>query len=161
MVAAVSRLLAARSRADGLLDTPAARIQPLPVAGPRVGSVIGSYKILRELGSGGMGIVYQVVRADEVFHRVSALKVVRPEFAGGSLLARFRKERQILAQLDHPNIARIVDGGSTQAGLTYLVMEIVDGLPINVFCSQNLLTLNQRLAIFRQVNRCAAAPVPA
>jgi serine/threonine protein kinase len=155
MVDAVSRLLSARNRADGLLDTPAARIQPLPAAGPRVGSVIGSYKILRELGSGGMGIVYQVVRADEVFHRVSALKVVRPEFAGASLLARFRKERQILAQLDHPNIARIVDGGSTQAGLPYFVMDFVDGQPINVFCSQNLLTVIQRLAIFRQV--CAAA----
>jgi serine/threonine protein kinase len=155
LVDAVAKLLAARNRAGGLLDTPTSWAQGTKAAAPSVGSVIGSYKILRELGSGGMGIVYQVVRADEVFHRVSALKVVRPEFAGAALLARFRKERQILAQLDHPNIARIVDGGSTPAGLPYFVMDYVDGQPVNVFCSQNLLSVGQRLAIFRQV--CAAA----
>ena len=152
---AVAKLLAARNRAGGLLDTPTSRVVEPAATAPGVGSVIGSYKILRELGSGGMGIVYQVVRADEVFHRISALKVVRPEFAGGTLQARFRNERQILAQLDHPNIARIVDGGSTPAGLPYFVMDYVDGQPIDVFCSKNLLSVSQRLTIFRQV--CAAA----
>ena len=155
LMAAVAKLLNARRKAGGLLDTPTSRAVEPRAAAPKVGSVIGSYKILRELGSGGMGIVYQVVRADEVFHRVSALKVLRPEYAGGTLLARFRTEREILARLDHPNIARIVDGGSTSAGLPYFVMDYVDGEPVNIFCSRNQLSIAQRLKIFRQV--CAAA----
>jgi len=77
-----------------------------------------------------MGIVYQVVRADEVFQRVCAIKIIRAELSTQWLVDRFRQERQILARLDHGNIARIVDGGSTPEGLPYLVMDYVDGPPI-------------------------------
>jgi hypothetical protein len=155
LAVAVSRLLVAQARSGGLLDTPSWAGREDYAATLEIGSRVGPYKILRELEGGGMGIVYQVVRADEVFHRVSALKIVRPGFAGESLLDRFRKERQILALLDHHNIARIVDGGSTPAGLPYFVMDFVEGVPIDAFCRQNELTVRQRLRIFTQV--CAAA----
>jgi hypothetical protein len=101
-----------------------------------------------------MGSVYQVVRADEVYHRVCALKVMQPGLAGTALRERFRNERQILARLDHPNIARIVDGGTTNSGLPYFVMDYVDGAPISEFCRNHKLSPGQRLTIFRQV--CAA-----
>jgi eukaryotic-like serine/threonine-protein kinase len=151
MAAAVGNLLAARGRAGGLLDTPYWRPRT-PAAKPiEIGTRIGAYKIVRELKGGGMGIVYQVVRADEVFHRVSALKMVRPEYNSAALWERFRKEREILAKLDHPNIARIVDGGATPEGLPYLVMDFVDGVPIDAFCAQNGLSRSQRLTVFTQV----------
>ncbi len=150
----VGRLLAAQERSAGVLDTPVwQRHEPAANAG-EPGSLIGPYKILQELGGGGMGIVYQAVRADEVFQRVCAIKVIRPEISTETLLQRFRQERQILARLDHVNIARIVDGGSTPAGLPYLVMDFVDGPSINKFCTEHALSVRPRLALFQQV--CSA-----
>ncbi len=151
---AVGKLLAVQERSAGVLDTPVWQRRETADSPVEPGSFIGPYKILQELGGGGMGIVYQTVRADEVFQRTCAVKVIRPELSADWLLERFRQERQILARLDHTNIARIVDGGSTPDGLPYFVMDYVDGPSINKFCSQHALSIRQRLALFQQV--CAA-----
>jgi serine/threonine protein kinase len=150
----VSRLLAAKEKSDGVLDTPVWQRRETNSKAGEPGSFIGPYRILQELGGGGMGIVYQVVRADEVFQRICAVKVIRPELSTDWLLERFRQERQILARLDHVNIARIVDGGSTPEGLPYFVMDYVDGPSINRFCAEHALGSRARLALFQQV--CAA-----
>src|SRR5215831_14537091 len=94
----------------------------------RVGRRIGAYEIVAEIGSGGMGDVYRAVRADGHFVKEVALKIVRTGFDTTFVVERFRHERQILAGLDHPNIARLLDGGTTDDGLPYLVMELVDGI---------------------------------
>lgn len=97
---------------------------------------IGAYRIERELGRGGMGTVYLAVRDDDEFHKKVAIKIVRSGFDSDELLHRFRSERQILANLDHPNIARLLDGGTTADGAPYVVMEYVDGIPINDYCEK-------------------------
>jgi serine/threonine protein kinase len=147
----VGRLLAAQERSAGVLDTPVWQRRETAANPGEPGSFIGPYKVLQELGGGGMGIVYQAVRADEVFQRICAIKVIRPEISTDTLLQRFRQERQILARLDHLNIARIVDGGSTASGLPYFVMDFVDGPPITKFCAEHDLTTRPRLSLFRQV----------
>ena len=156
LLANVNRLLAAKDRAVGMLDTPVWQRKESSVSPAEPGSFIGPYKILRELGggAGGMGIVYQAVRADEVFQRICAIKVIRADLAAEWLLDRFRQERQILARLDHNNIARIVDGGSTPEGLPYFVMDYVDGPSIIQFCADYGLGIRARLALFQQV--CSA-----
>jgi serine/threonine protein kinase len=151
----VGRLLAAQERSAGLLDTPVWQRHEAAANPGEPGSFIGPYKILQELGGGGMGIVYQAIRADEVFQRVCAIKVIRPEISTESLLQRFREERQILARLDHVNIARIVDGGTTPDGLPYFVMDFVDGLSLSKFCAEHALSVPPKLALFQQV--CTAA----
>jgi len=121
----VDGLLAARDRTGGWVDgsvAPASRLE---------GGSIGPYEILRTLGEGGMGTVYLAARADGAFRKLVALKIVRPEAASAEVLRRFQQEREILASLDHPNIARNLDGGETSEGLSYLVMEYVDGKPID------------------------------
>jgi serine/threonine-protein kinase len=150
---AVERLLKANDRA-GILDTPLRQRVDTPSAPIPAGAFIGNYKILQELSSGGMGIVYQAVRADEVFQRICAIKVIRPELSSSWLVEKFRQERKILGRLDHVNIARILDGGSTPEGLPYFVMDYVDGPPIHKFCAHHALTVRQRLALFQQA--CAA-----
>jgi serine/threonine protein kinase/tetratricopeptide (TPR) repeat protein len=107
---------------------------------------IGHYRLRDEIGRGGMGTVYLADRDDDFNHRV-AIKVVRG-FMGPDALRRFRSERQILATLQHPGIARLLDGGTTADGGPYLVMEFVDGLPIDRYCDQRALGLSQRLALF-------------
>jgi hypothetical protein len=98
---------------------------------------IGNYKILRELGRGGMGVVYLALRNDDVFHKVVALKVIGSgATAQAGFIHRFKQERQILAGLDHPNIARLLDGGSTEDGRPFYVMEYVAGSPIDEYCSR-------------------------
>jgi len=150
----VGRLLAAQERSAGVLDTPVWQRQASAANPGEPGSFIGPYKILQELGGGGMGIVYQAVRADEVFQRICAIKVIRPEISTNTLVERFRQERQILGRLDHVNIARIVDGGSTSSGLPYFVMDFVDGPAITKFCAEHDLSTRPRLLLFQQV--CAA-----
>ena len=128
----------------------AARASLALAAGRRV----GPYRIVRELGHGGMGVVYLAERADAAFEKRTAIKVVRGGFPSELILRRFRDERRILATLEHPNIATLLDGGTTDEGLPYVVMEYVDGLPIDVYCETSRLSLGQRLQLFRQV--CAA-----
>jgi tetratricopeptide (TPR) repeat protein len=118
------------------------------------GKRIGAYEILEEIAQGGMGAVYRAVRADGQYTQQVALKIIRAELGGQFTAARFRNERQILARLDHPNIARILDGGVTADGLPYFVMEFIDGLPITDYCCRYQLSIDARLKIFRTV--CSA-----
>ena len=115
---------------------------------------LGAYRITREIGHGGMGSVYLAARADDVFHKDVAIKIVRTGVANADLLRRFHQEREILASLDHPAIARVIDGGSTEEGLPYLVMDYVDGRPIDAWCDEHRLNVSERLTLFRAV--CAA-----
>lgn|SRR5262245_1045866 len=154
----VEHLLIAHERTAGFIQTPIFEIAALESeeqAIPRMeGRRIGAYQVLREIGRGGMGAVYLCSRADDVFHKQVAIKIVRPTGESTSLLRRFRQEREILASLDHPNIARLFDGGSTDEGLPYFVMEYVDGLRIDSWCNQKKLNVTERLELFRHV--CAA-----
>lgn len=124
-----------------------------------MGQHLGPYKVLRELGQGGMGTVYLAVRDDDQFRKQVAIKVVRggafqQPVTGDLIVRRFRQERQILASLEHPNIARLLDGGATNDGLPYLVLEYVEGQPLDEYCDQRQLSLLDRLRLFRTV--CAA-----
>ena len=116
------------------------------------GDQIGPYRLVRLLGRGGMGAVYLAERSDGVFRKQVALKLVRRGLVD-DLLSRFTYERQILAGLDHPNIARLYDGGTTDDGRPYFVMEYVDGLTITDYCDQRRLTTKQRLVLFSTVCR--------
>ncbi|MGC4049768.1 MAG: serine/threonine-protein kinase [Paludibaculum sp.] len=117
----------------------------------RAGHRMGSYRIVRPLGRGGMGAVYLAVRDDDEFHKEVAIKTLKFELEGGSAVSRFRQERQILAHLEHPNIARLLDGGTTGNGTPYIVLEYVAGLPITDWCQQRHLSVDQILKLFRQV----------
>lgn len=109
---------------------------------------IGPYKVIRELGKGGMGIVYLVERSDKQFKKQMALKLVKRGMDTDEILLRFRHERQILASLEHPNIARLHDGGATDDGRPYLVMEYVEGEAITTYCDKNKLSIEDRLKLF-------------
>jgi non-specific serine/threonine protein kinase/serine/threonine-protein kinase len=142
------------------VDTAAARFeQPLPImlAPPEPETPlpadhrVGPYAIVRVIGRGGMGVVYLGRRADDAYHREVAIKVVRPGPDAGGLAARFAHERQTLAALTHPNIARLYDGGTTEQGAPYFVMEFVDGGPVDAYCDAQRLTVDQRLDLFRTI----------
>jgi serine/threonine protein kinase len=152
----VAELLAGHRESDGFLDRPS--LGPpatlAPPADPLVGRRIGSYRVLHPLGRGGMGAVYLGVRADDAFRKRVALKILPPGSEGKELVRRFRTERQILAALDHPNIAKLLDGGTTGDGLPYFVMEYIEGKPIDAFCDDARYGVDERLALFRTV--CAA-----
>ncbi len=150
----VMRLLASVDSANqgGFLEQPA-WTRPPDEAPVNTGTWFGPYRVVRQLSSGGMGSVYLVVRSDDVYRRQAAIKVIRPDCLTPSLIQRFHQERQILAQLDHPNIARIVDGGTTSAGLPYFVMDHVDGQHLNVYCTQRRLHVEARLTLFLSVCR--------
>jgi tetratricopeptide (TPR) repeat protein len=115
---------------------------------------IGPYGVIRELGRGGMGAVYLAGRADAQYQKLVAIKVIQSGHESEEMLRRFRQERQILAGLDHPNIAKLLDGGATPEDLPYFVMDYVEGEPIDTYCSRRVLPLRERLALFRTV--CAA-----
>ena len=146
----VSRLLAVQADTlDSFLSGHAFPPGQLPYSNQ--GEVIGNYRVLRELGSGGMAVVYLAERADGHFEQRVALKILH--FGADSAEARrhFAQERQILASLNHPAIARLIDGGITSAGLPYLAMEYVEGTPIDAFCDQRAASLAERLHLFLQV----------
>jgi serine/threonine protein kinase len=147
----VDRLLSAHQQTEGVLDRPALLRGD---TGRMEGRTIDHYEILRELGRGGMGSVYLAVRTDQVYRKAVALKIVRPEASSEDVVRRFRQEREIVAGLDHPNIARLLDGGTTPEGLPYFVMEYVDGQPIDRYCDERQLSVAERLKLFRLV--CAA-----
>ncbi len=119
-----------------------------------VGRRVGAYQLVREIGRGGMGAVYLAIRTDNQFRQRAAIKLVKRGMDTDFILRRFRNERQILAALNHPNIARLLDGGTADDGLPYFVMEYIEGLPIHRFCDTHRLTVAERLELFRQV--CAA-----
>jgi serine/threonine protein kinase len=118
------------------------------------GTRIGPYQVVEEIGHGGMGTVYRAVRADDQYRKEVAIKVVRGGLGDEFRLHRFLSERQILANLDHANIARLLDGGATEDGRPYVVMEYVEGLPIDEYCDQGKLPVPERLKLFRTV--CSA-----
>lgn len=120
----------------------------------RVGEEIGGYKIVREIGRGGMGVVYEARREGEDFSQTVALKLLQSGMNFDLLARRFRRERQILASLEHPNIARLLDGGRNANGAPFLAMEFVNGQPIDEFCEERNLSLRERLRLFLKV--CAA-----
>jgi non-specific serine/threonine protein kinase/serine/threonine-protein kinase len=119
-----------------------------------IGKRFGPYLISREIGRGGMGAVYLAVRDDEVFQKEVAIKLIKRGMDSDFILRRFRNERQILANLNHPNIARFYNAGTTEDGLPFFVMEYVDGVPINQYCLTHKLSVVERLKLFRAV--CAA-----
>ncbi len=144
-------LLAAHD-AGGFLDEPP-RWDPaaeLP-ADPLEGSRIGPYRVEARIGAGGMGVVYRAVRADDQFRQQVALKLVRRGMDTESVLARFRRERQILAGLDDPRIARLLDGGMAPDGRPFLVMEHVEGLPLDAWCARHEPPLRARLELFLEI----------
>lgn len=151
-------LLNAHQQADDFIEAPpqAAIETLLPVAHPSdaTGQMIGPYRILSEIGRGGMGVVYKAVRADVEYRKEVAIKLVWTSPHNTQLIKRFRRERQILANLDHPNIARLLDGGTSEQGLPYVVMEYIEGRPITDYCRKQRLSITERLQLFREV--CAA-----
>ena len=118
------------------------------------GRRIGPYQLFGELGHGGMGSVYLAARVDDQFRRQVAIKLIKPGMDSEGILRRFRNERQILAGLDHPNVARLYDGGTTREGLPYFVMEYIEGEPIDRYCDGQKLTIGERLELFCTV--CSA-----
>jgi non-specific serine/threonine protein kinase/serine/threonine-protein kinase len=148
----VERLLQAHDAAGTFIDAPAVSL----VAGDHVESRddlgrVGAYEIVGSLGEGGMGTVFRAVRADDVYHKQVALKVVKRGMDSDEVVERFRRERELLATLDHPNIARLVDGGATADGRPYFVMDYVEGTPIDEYCDANGIDIDARLKLFREV----------
>jgi eukaryotic-like serine/threonine-protein kinase len=115
------------------------------------GRTLGPYKLLNEIGVGGMGVVYRATRADDEYQQNVAIKIIGSVFVSRQLVDRFRAERQILANLNHPNVARLLDGGTTPEGLPYLVMEFVEGTPIDEYCDAQRLPVRERLELFVQL----------
>lgn len=122
-----------------------------------IGRRIGAYQLDEEIGRGGMGAVYRASRVDGEFDQTVAVKLIKRGMDTDMILRRFRRERQILASLNHPNIAYFLGGGSTEDGLPYFVMEFIDGLPLYKYCNRNKLNTRERLLIFRQVCWAVAA----
>ena len=148
----VESLLAFSGNTGGFIEKPVA--QAAQQWSGNIG-LIGPWKILESLGVGGMGSVYLACRADELYQQKVAIKLMRADLVRNrEMLLRFRRERQILANLNHPNIARLLDGGVSADGLPYLVMEYVEGLPIHEYCAKSNLILPAILDLFRRV--CAA-----
>ena len=151
----VSTLLRSHREAGGVLDSPIAAVFAAELRqDPMVGRAIGTYRIIRRIGRGGMGSVYLAERADEQFRRLVAIKAVNADLVDAETLRRFQNERQTLAALDHPNIIKLLDGGATEDGAPYLVMDYVDGQPIDEYCNARQLSIAERLQLFRTV--CAA-----
>jgi serine/threonine protein kinase len=149
--------LLAQDETDEFLQSPikdAAKSLTRPSEDDLIGQRIGPYHILELLGQGGMGLVYLAERADAEYYRQVALKVIRRGMDTRFALNRFRHERQILATLDHPNIARMLDGGTTEDGRPYFVMEYIIGRPLTEYCDAHRLSINDRLRLFLPV--CAA-----
>ena len=151
-------LLAAHERAGDFLESPAiSRSAPfldeLIVAdnGETKGAIIGRYRLLEPIGKGGMGTVWLAERADGQFEHRVAIKLVKRGMDTDEVIARFRRERQILARLEHPNIARLIDGGVADDGRPFLVMEYFDGVPITRYCNEGALSVTQRLVVFDAV----------
>jgi serine/threonine protein kinase/regulator of sirC expression with transglutaminase-like and TPR domain len=151
----VERLVANHFQAGSFLERPAGGVDPNGTAdwqpaGYDPGTVIGPYKLLEQIGEGGMGLVYVAEQQQPVNRRV-ALKIIKPGMDSRQVIARFEAERQALAMMEHPNIAKVHDGGATPEGRPYFVMELVKGTPITEYCDAHRLTPRQRLELFLEV----------
>lgn len=143
-------LLVAHDEASvGFLQQPAVALSAASAG--RAGRRVGAYELIRELGRGGMGVVYLAARADEAYEKRVAIKLVSTPLATDELISRFRRERQILAGLEHPYIARLLEGGATEDGLPYLAMEYVEGVRIDEYCRMQELSIADRLRLFAKV----------
>ncbi len=148
----VSALLRAHIEPGSFLEQPAVAVasasptidQPIT---EKPGTVIGPYKLLQQIGEGGMGVVYMAEQTEPVERRV-ALKIIKPGMDTRQVIARFEAERQALAMMDHPNIAKVLDAGTTDSGRPYFVMELVKGIPITEYCDEQHLTPKERLELF-------------
>jgi serine/threonine protein kinase len=153
--AEVERMLDAHQRTVTFLDGSVAAPTELRTDPHRTeGQHFGPYEILRELGKGGMGVVYLGRRVDGEYPKLAAIKVLRPDNVSEDVQRRFQQERHILATLDHPNIARLFDSGRTAESLPFYVMEFIEGVPIDQYCDERRLDVAARVALFQQV--CAA-----
>jgi hypothetical protein len=156
----VNTLLEAQERIPAWLNKPLlgvtqqTRVTPAATMRNLDGMQLGAYTLIREIGHGGMGVVYLAERADGAFQKQVAIKFLQPGLHSTEIIERFQQEREILAALDHPNIARLLDGGSTPDGLPYFVMEYVDGIPLHHWCDQRKLSITMRLRVFSGV--CSA-----
>ncbi|MGB8580758.1 MAG: serine/threonine-protein kinase [Candidatus Sulfotelmatobacter sp.] len=161
----VESLLKYAERSEELFEAPALevvarslaedlRTQERQRSDKMIGARIAQYRILEKLGEGGMGDVYRAVRADDEYEKQVAIKLVRQGLDTESGYERFRRERQILAGFEHENIARLLDGGTTDEGYPYFVMELVEGMPIDEYCDQSGLPVDARINLFRSV--CSA-----
>ena len=153
----VESLLASHDSAASFIEPPSDQVKaivPDEDTADQIGRRVGSYKIVREIGRGGMGSVYLGARADDEFSKRAAIKLIRTGMNTDYVVRRFLSERQILANLDHPNIARLLDGGTNEDGLPYFVMEYVEGQPIREYCDTLRLSTDERLRLFGDV--CSA-----
>ncbi|HMC89080.1 MAG TPA: serine/threonine-protein kinase, partial [Gemmataceae bacterium] len=153
----IERLLGAHDEASSILDrttapqgeietppTTAAEQQAVPEG---LGTLVGRYKLLQEIGEGGMGMVFMAEQQEPV-RRLVALKIIKPGMDSQQVIARFEAERQALALMDHANIAKVLDAGTTEGGRPYFVMELVQGVPITRYGDEHHLTLRERLELF-------------
>jgi serine/threonine protein kinase/tetratricopeptide (TPR) repeat protein len=150
--ARVERLLASQSQMASFLESPAPELGATidrPIT-EQPGTVIGPYKLLQQIGEGGMGVVFMAEQTHPV-QRTVALKIIKPGMDTRQVIARFEAERQALALMDHPNIARVLDVGATDSGRPYFVMDLVKGVPITDYCDQQHLPVRQRLELFMKV----------
>jgi serine/threonine protein kinase/DNA-binding SARP family transcriptional activator len=148
--AQIDGLLAAAETAGSFMRGPAVAhsdTERIPPVTERPGAVIGPYKLLQQIGEGGMGVVWMAEQTQPVQRKV-ALKVIKPGMDSRQVIARFEAERQALAMMDHINIARVLDAGTTESGLPFFVMELVHGVPITQYCDDNHLTPRERLELF-------------
>ena len=152
----VEELLAAKVNAPEYLEKPAAVVDPneipslIDVIGIDVPEAIGPYRIREQIGEGGMGVVYVAEQTEPVQRKV-AIKIIKPGMGTKEVIARFEAERQALAFMEHPNIARVLDAGATESGRSYFVMELVRGIPITEYCDQVKATPKERLELFKTV----------
>ncbi len=161
LLAAARRLLAGDRAADAspfwgmsAMEVEAMHGGEVATEDSRIGQTLGDYRVVEVVGEGGMGSVYRAVRADSAYSQSVAIKLVRSGMASSRMAERSRQERQILANLEHPNIARLLDGGTSPDGLPFLVMEFIEGEPLTEYCRRKKLGLVEKLKLFRQV--CAA-----
>jgi eukaryotic-like serine/threonine-protein kinase len=151
MRARVDALLNAHSEAGGFFggksDVDATKIFPIT---EHPGTIIGPYKLLQQIGEGGMGVVFMAEQTEPI-QRSVALKIIKPGMDTRQVIARFEAERQALAMMDHPNIARVLDAGTTDTGRPYFVMDLVKGVSITKYCDEKQLSLRERLELFMQV----------
>jgi tRNA A-37 threonylcarbamoyl transferase component Bud32 len=154
----VDSLLATHDLAGDFLEEPAIVQAPELVdeeSSTRwIGRRLGPYRLVEKIGHGGMGHVYKAVRADQQYEQQVAIKLIRGDYDTGLIRRRFVAERQILAKLDHPHIARLLDGGATDDGLPFLVMELIEGAPIDEYCATRRLSIAERLQLF--LTTCSA-----
>src|SRR5262245_24931944 len=149
----VKLLIQAHEELGTMAPSPESEPRPTvdrPPTAEQAGTVIGPYKLLEQIGEGGMGTVWMVQQTEPV-KRVVALKLIKAGMDSKQIIARFEAERQALALMDHPNIARVLDGGTTGAGRPYFVMDLVKGVPITKYCDEHHLTPRQRLELFLPV----------